>query len=93
MRDMQRLGAELETRYNGYDVCINLEGKICLSLQIKKVKSLGSEKILVLSDGVYNDMYIDSCSISDVEISEESILINMVRGTKIIIKRKKEGKN
>ena len=86
MRDMQRLGAELESRYNGYDVCINLEGKICLSLQIKKLKSLVSQKTLLLSDGVYDEMYIDSYSVSDVAIAEESILINMVRGTKIIIK-------
>lgn len=92
MRDMQRLGAELESRYNGCDVCIKIEGKIVLSLQIKKLKSLVSQKTILLSDGVYNEMYIDSYSVSDVAIAEENIVINMIRGSKITIKKIKEVK-
>ncbi len=89
----QRLGAELESRYNGCDVSVRLDGIVSLSLQINKLKSLVSGKTILLSDGVYEEMYIDSYSVSDVEVNKESIVINMARGSKITIKRIKEGKN
>lgn len=90
--DIEKIDNELKSYYNGYDVRIILYGIVHLSLEIKKLKSFVSEKTILLSNGETTEMNIDSYFVSNIEVTEENILISMIRGSKIIIKKIEEGK-
>lgn len=90
--DMQKLEQELKSNYNGYDVRIVLNGIVTLSLNTKNLKSFVNGNRILLSDEQFTEMDINSFLVSTVEVTEENILISMIRGSKIIIKKIEEGK-
>lgn len=90
--DIEKIDNELKTYYNGYDVRIIINGIVTLSLNIKNLKSFVSKKTILFSNGETTEMNIDSYFVSNIEVTEENILISMIRGSKIIIKKIEEGK-
>lgn len=90
--DKQKLEQELKSNYNGYDVRIALKGIVTLSLNIKNLKSFVNGNRILLSDEQFTEMDISSFLISTVEVTEENILISMIKGRKIMLEKIKEGK-
>ena len=90
--NVEELEQELQTRYNSYEVAIEFTGAVALFFKIQNLKSLVSQQTILLSNGEYKELEIQVDMITDLRITENSIIIDMFDNYSIEITKVDEKK-
>ena len=90
--DIEELEKELQKNYNGFEIFVEFAGAVTLSFKIQNLKSLVSQQTILLSNGEYKELEIQVDMITDLRITENSIIIDMFDNYSIEITKVDEKK-
>ena len=85
--DIEELEQELQNRYNGYEINIEFTGAVALFFKIQNLKSLVSQQTILLSNGGYKEIEIQVDMVTDIQIFDEYIVLDMFENYSIEITR------
>lgn len=85
--ELKILEQELKNRYNGYEINIEFTGAVALFFKIQNLKSFVSMQTILLSNGEYKELEIQVDMITEIEIAENDIVIDMFDNYNIHITR------